>query len=286
MRLSPTPAWRRETRRILIECSMAVVTAASAHENVSCRLGVVHIGRAHLATPPWIPAFAGKSMWDWPGYCIEEWPWPLVTGEHGTLAGSDRKCKSDMSIDSHSKETDVNIALLRGINVGGKNKLPMKDLAAMFVDAGCEDVRTYIQSGNVVFRAEPALAKDIPSLIGESIMERVWLQCSGGRPHGPRVARGRARPIPSPKPNSRPTGCSSSSWRTCLNKARVESLDPDRSPGDEFAVVGREVFVHYPNGVARSKLTNAYFDSRLSTTSTGRNWRTVNKLLEMVTAAG
>ena len=68
------------------------------------------------------------------------------------------------------------------------------------------------------------------------------------------------------------------------DRARVESLDPDRSPGDEFAVVGREVFVHYPNGVARSKLTNAYFDSRLSTTSTGRNWRTVNKLLEMAAA--
>ena len=77
-----------------------------------------------------------------------------------------------MSNDSASNSTNVNIALLRGINVGGKNKLPMKDLAAMFVDAGCEDVRTYIQSGNVLFRAEPELAQDIPSLISDSIMSR------------------------------------------------------------------------------------------------------------------
>ena len=68
---------------------------------------------------------------------------------------------------------DVWVALLRGINVGGKNRLPMKDLAAMFVDAGCDGVRTYIQSGNVVFRADPALADEIPTLIGASIQRRV-----------------------------------------------------------------------------------------------------------------
>ena len=69
------------------------------------------------------------------------------------------------------------------------------------------------------------------------------------------------------------------------DRAHVEALDPNRSPGDEFAVMGREIFLHCPNGVARSKLTNSYFDSRLSTTSTGRNWRTVRKLLDMVDAA-
>ena len=64
--------------------------------------------------------------------------------------------------DTTSGPTDVNIALLRGINVGGKNRLPMKDLAAMFVDAGCDDVRTYIQSGNVLFRTDPTLARRHP----------------------------------------------------------------------------------------------------------------------------
>ena len=68
--------------------------------------------------------------------------------------------------------------------------------------------------------------------------------------------------------------------------AHVEALDPHRSPGDEFAVMGREIYLHCPNGVARSKLTNSYFDSRLSTISTTRNWRTTLKLLELATGAG
>ncbi len=56
-------------------------------------------------------------------------------------------------------------ALLRGVNVGGKNKLPMKRLARMFAEAGCEDVRTYIQSGNVVFHAGADTAARIPARV-------------------------------------------------------------------------------------------------------------------------
>ena len=63
--------------------------------------------------------------------------------------------------------------------------------------------------------------------------------------------------------------------------SKVDALDPDRSPPDEFAVRGREIYLHCPNGLARTKLTNAYFDSALATTSTLRNWRTVLKLLEL-----
>ena len=62
----------------------------------------------------------------------------------------------------------------------------------------------------------------------------------------------------------------------------VAALDPARSPPDRFEVRGREIFLCLPDGVARSKLTNAYFDSKLATTSTFRNWRTVLTLLERV----
>src|SRR5208282_4122115 len=65
----------------------------------------------------------------------------------------------------------VYVALLRGINVGGKHSLPMKDLAGLFEKAGCEKVQTYIQSGNVVFRAEPALAALIPAALPKSILQ-------------------------------------------------------------------------------------------------------------------
>ena len=77
-----------------------------------------------------------------------------------------------MTTDDGSSATGVNVALLRGINVGGKNRMPMKELAALFVEAGCEDVRTYIQSGNVVFRTGPAVGEEISSIVSASILSR------------------------------------------------------------------------------------------------------------------
>ena len=189
-----------------------------------------------------------------------------------------------MANDSSDSGTDFNVALLRGINVGGKNKLPMKDLSAMFREVGCSDVRTYIQSGNVVFGAGPTLAQEIPSVISELILERFGYRV-------PVVVRTAAelQEVAQSNPFALP-GVEANKLLVLFladrpDQTLIDGLDPNRSPGDEFVVVGREVFLHYPNGVARSKLTNAYFDSRLSTTSTGRNWRTVNKLLEMATSA-
>ena len=190
-----------------------------------------------------------------------------------------------MSADSMPGAPAVHVALLRGINVGGKNKLPMADLAAMFREAGCDDVQTYIQSGNVVFRADPALSDGVPSLIGASILSRFGYRI-------PVITRtaGELHDIVQANPFA-DAGFEANRLLVFFlpdvpERARVEALDPNRSPGDEFAVLGREVFVHYPNGVARSKLTNSYFDSSLSTTSTARNWRTVTKLLDLATAAG
>ena len=177
----------------------------------------------------------------------------------------------------------LNIALLRGINVGGKNKLPMKDLAALFRDAGCEDVRTYIQSGNVLFRAGATPPDAIPSLISASIEDRFGYRV-------PVVTRTAAELRAAVEAN--PFAGAEADKLLVLFLAdppdpeRVEALDPNRSPGDEFAVVGREVFLHCPNGFARSKLTNAWFDSRLSTVSTMRNWKTVSKLLELASDVG
>ena len=62
----------------------------------------------------------------------------------------------------------------------------------------------------------------------------------------------------------------------------IARLDAERSPGDKFVVCGPDVYLHMPNGMGRTKLTNAYFDSKLSTVSTARNWRTVTKLLQLM----
>lgn len=178
---------------------------------------------------------------------------------------------------------EVNIALLRGINVGGKNKLPMKDLAAMFSDAGCDDVRTYIQSGNVLFRVEPTLQEEIPYLVSASILSSFGYRI----PVVTRTARELQAIVQANPFIGRTTELDKlhvAFLPEVPGHANVEALDADRSTPDEFAVLGREIYLHCPNGLARTRLTNSYFDSTLSTVSTMRNWKTVTRLLDMATS--
>lgn len=189
------------------------------------------------------------------------------------------------SPEGNSDVTDAAYAaLLRGVNVGGKNKLPMKDLAALFESLGCRAVRTYIQSGNVVFRATPEVYVGLAARVAEGLRARFELDV-------PVVLRGAdalARAI-----DANPflaAGCDPESLhvmflRDTPDAARASKLDANRSPGDAFALLGREVHLHCPNGLARTKLTNDYFDRALATVSTVRNWRTVLTLRDMMKGA-
>lgn len=172
------------------------------------------------------------------------------------------------------------LALLRGINVGGNNKLPMKDLVEMFVAAGASDVRAYIQSGNVIFRANVGLAERVPGLIAVRIDKR-WGYRTPVVLRTTEDLRGAVRNNPFLQAGAQEETLHVMFLAAQPEPGAVAGLDPDRSPPDAFAVRGREVYLRLPNG-ARSKLTNAYFDSKLGTISTVRNWRTVNKLLEMM----
>ena len=95
----------------------------------------------------------------------------LSADDHGRER---RMCRGQRADESGTGS--VHVALLRAINVGGTKKLLMAELRAMFEAAGCADVRTYIQSGNVVFRAEPALAARIPGLIEAEIADTKGFQ--------------------------------------------------------------------------------------------------------------
>jgi len=171
----------------------------------------------------------------------------------------------------------AHLALLRGINVGGANKLPMNELRDLFVAAGCRDVRTYIQSGNVIFRADPQIVASLPSVMTTRIAERFGFrvplvmrtaaQIGDVIEHSPFIVEGAA------------TETLHVLFLADLPPApRVVALDPDRSPPDTFIVRGQEIYLRLPHGAARTKLTNAYFDATLATTSTARNWRTVTTL--------
>ena len=176
------------------------------------------------------------------------------------------------------------VSLLRGINVGGRHKLLMRELAEMFVEAGCEDVRTYIQSGNVVFRAAPSLPDCLSARITTAIAASHGYQI----PVVIRTAADLARVVrgnPLLADGADPTKLHVGFLAEAPDPAKVARLDPDRSPPDAFVVRGDEVYLHFPNGVARSKLTNNYLDRTLGTVSTIRNWRTVCRLNEMASGA-
>jgi uncharacterized protein (DUF1697 family) len=176
---------------------------------------------------------------------------------------------------------DTYVALLRGINVGGKNKLPMKDLVEMFVAAECSNVLSYIQSGNVIFRASPDASGKISALITARITERFGYRI-------PVILRTveELRQVSLNNPFLK-AGAAEETLHVMFladlpSPERISALDPDRSPPDTYKVLGREIYLQLPKGAADSKLTNAYFDSKLATTSTARNWRTVTKLLAMM----
>lgn len=156
----------------------------------------------------------------------------------------------------------------------------MKELARYFIEAGAGGVRTYIQSGNVVFRTpnvEPALIHERV----EQALERRLGQAI------PIVLRGEKalRAVASANPFLEEGVDSKVLHVAFLDRrpgaAAVRALDPERSPPDRFIVHDSEIFLCCPDGLARSKLTNAYFDSTLGTTSTLRNWRAVQKLIEL-----
>jgi uncharacterized protein (DUF1697 family) len=178
---------------------------------------------------------------------------------------------------------NASVALLRGINVGGHNKVSMKDLAAMFAEARCEDVQTYIQSGNVVFRAGPKLCAKVAAAVSSLIEQRLGLQV-------PVIVRTLEQMTAVAANNPFLLAGAPIDHLHVMFLAdapaqeRIDLLDPQRSPPGEFLVRGQEIYLSLPAGAGQTKLTNQYFDSKLATIGTGRNWRTVTKLLELMQA--
>jgi uncharacterized protein (DUF1697 family) len=173
------------------------------------------------------------------------------------------------------------VLLLRGINVGGKNKVPMSELRGLLEALGCGVVQTYIQSGNAVLTATEALASRLPESLGEAMTERFGFRVPVVVRAGPDLERIVAA-NPFLATGVEPRQLHVGFLADAPDAAAIARIDHDRSPPDRLVVRGREVFLHLPNGVGRTKLSNAYLERALGTTSTVRNWRTVLALVELV----
>ena len=171
------------------------------------------------------------------------------------------------------------VALLRSLNVGGRNVLPMARLAQIFDEAGCGRVRTYIQSGNVVFEAAALLARRIPEIVVSAVKESHGIETAVVvRSLSELTVLVHANPF---LPVAKESELHVAFLASCPKAALVAGLDHETARPDEFAVIGRDVYLRCPAGIGRSKLTTAYFDAQLATTCTLRNWRTTCKLLQL-----
>jgi uncharacterized protein (DUF1697 family) len=171
------------------------------------------------------------------------------------------------------------VALLRGINIGSRNRIAMPALREALGDAGYEDVETYVQSGNVVLSAgekAAALEGSLERLIEEHFGLAI-----------PVVVRTRAQLARVVKLNplgdvaSDPKRYQVAFLRGKLPREAAEALNAAAVEPEQVVINGREVYAWHPDGVARSKLWATVASKRLGVDATARNWTTVTTLLEM-----
>ena len=174
----------------------------------------------------------------------------------------------------------VMVALLRGINVGGKGTLPMATLRDVAEGLGYDDVATYIQSGNLVLRTSDAASKvekDLANAIAAlggvqpAVVVRTRAQLQKVVHGNPFLRRGEDEKACHVVFGAKPA------------KAQVGRLDLPAYDPEEAVAVGKDLYLFLPNGMGRSKLA-ADLAKDKSAVGTARGWRTVTKLLEMLEA--
>lgn len=172
------------------------------------------------------------------------------------------------------------IALFRGINVGGNNILAMKDLKAILEKLGAENVKTYIQSGNAVFRHDAGSAADLADRISAAVRKN-----HGFRPQVfLRSAADLAKAIvenPFPHADKEPKTLHVFFLESAPKTPDLKTLECWRTGSERFALKGLLFYLHAPDGIGRSKLANSA-GKALGVAATARNWRTVTKLMDMI----
>jgi uncharacterized protein (DUF1697 family) len=171
------------------------------------------------------------------------------------------------------------IALLRAINVGGRNSVKMADLKVLMEGLGLTDVRTLLQSGNAVFEGkttEPALEAALKKKTGveaDFVLRTPtdWKKLIAGNPFKQQAKD---------DPGHLVAFC----MKAAPKPADVKALQEAIKGREQVAAKGNNAYIWYPDGIGNSKLTVAIIEKKLNTRGTGRNWNTVLKLAAMQTA--
>ena len=173
------------------------------------------------------------------------------------------------------------ISLLRGINVSGQKRILMNDLKSLYESVGLDDVSTYIQSGNVVFNSDEKNKNKIAELITDSIKLKYGFDVKVLIRTKNELAK-----ITKQNPFLKNEGVDVKRLYVTFLERKPEAklinnLATDKETIDSYKVIGREVYLHVPSGFGRTIFSNNYIEKKLGLKATTRNWKTVNKLLQI-----
>ncbi|MDP1744796.1 MAG: DUF1697 domain-containing protein [Bacteroidota bacterium] len=172
------------------------------------------------------------------------------------------------------------LSILRGINVSGHKKIPMAELKFLYEELNFENVTTYIQSGNVIFKNKNS--KNLSKQIEHKIFEKYNFNV-------PVIIRTpeEMRSIVEGNPFLKQKDIDLSKFyvvylaedpkQDCIDKLKKINYEPDK-----FYISGKEVYLYCPNGYGNTKLTNNFFENKLDITATTRNWNTTNELMKIL----
>jgi uncharacterized protein (DUF1697 family) len=172
----------------------------------------------------------------------------------------------------------VYVGLLRGINVAGKKVVKMENLMASFEALGFRRVRTYVQSGNVIFETAGAYSDDLSMKIAEKISKDFGFPIPVVLRTSDEIGK-----IVRDNPFLKEKGLDHSKLHVTFLPSRpakdaTQKLEALNAHQDQFNVKGREIYLHCPNGYGRTRLSNTALEKQLSLKATTRNWKTVNAL--------
>lgn len=175
------------------------------------------------------------------------------------------------------------IALLRGINVGGHRKVPMAELRQLMTDLGFDQVKTYIQSGNIIFNADTEDTVQLAEKIQKAILKHFGFEVpvicltAATLQH---AVKGNPFAIEStPIENLHLTFLSKTP-----EESRATALKAMNYAPDQFRYQNAWIYLNIPGKYHKTKLSNALFEKKLKVTATTRNWKTVLKLSELLQA--
>jgi uncharacterized protein (DUF1697 family) len=177
----------------------------------------------------------------------------------------------------------AHIAFLRAVNVGGRSKVAMADLRKAFADLGYEDARTVLQTGNVVFTAKAggaALEAELEKALDAALGLKTDVIIRSARDWDRVIA---ANPFPE-EATSDPSHLVVMPLKAKVARSAVEDLAAAIKGREIVRAEGAELYITYPDGIGRSKLTIGLIEKKIGCRGTGRNWNTALKIAEAVRA--